>query len=363
LFHYYFNIQNPNLAYINYITQAMPAYCHAQNDIGEYMQSAYPIPEADAGKVRAMYSRCGIDKRFSVLPDFDKNKTAILFDKETILMQDRMKVYDDHASHLGAEACKKLPVDTNTCTHLITVSCTGMSAPGLDIQLLKKLQLAKNIVRTSVNFMGCYAFVHALKLADAFCKAEPNAKVLIVLVELCTLHFQQEYSFENVATSMLFADGCSAVWVSNVQQEKSLSIKSFYSEVHGDSEQDMTWNLTDKGFKMTLSAYVPDILADNIQSLLHRAIAKSNLQQSQIKYWAIHPGGKKIVQEIQKALQLQADDVAMSKLILQENGNMSSATLPLVIQKCNENSTANEYMFACAFGPGLTMETVLLETC
>jgi predicted naringenin-chalcone synthase len=351
------------VAYINYITQSFPKFCHTQNDIGEYMQTTYPIPDVNSGKVRAMYSRCGIDKRYSVLPDFDTKQKAILFDKQEILMQDRMQVYDDNACNLGAVACMQIPLDITTCTHLITVSCTGMSAPGLDIQLLKKLNLKPNIVRTSVNFMGCYAFVHALKLADAFCKSDAGAKVLIVLVELCTLHFQQDYSFENVATSMLFADGCSAVWVSNVQQEKSLSIKSFYSEVHGDSEQDMTWNLTDKGFKMTLSAYVPDILADNIQSLLHRAIAKSNLQQSQIKYWAIHPGGKKIIQEIQKALDLQPEDVENSKKVLQQNGNMSSATLPLVINEFNEKQIANQYMFACAFGPGLTMETVLLKTC
>ncbi len=327
------------------------------------MQSTYPIPEADAGKVRAMYSRCGISQRYSVLPDFSTSDSSVLFNKENILMQDRMAVYEKNAILLAQDACNKIPENITTCTHLITVSCTGMSAPGLDIQLLKKLKLQSNIVRTSVNFMGCYAFVHALKLANAFCKAEPEANVLIVLVELCTLHFQQEYSFENVATSMLFADGCSAVWVSNKQSEKALQINSFYSEVHGNSEQDMTWNLTDLGFKMTLSAYVPEIISQNIKPLLQRAIAKSSLQNLDIAYWAIHPGGKKIIQEIQKALELTADDVAVSKLILQENGNMSSVTLPLVINGFKENQLPNKPMFAVAFGPGLTMETVLFTTC
>jgi predicted naringenin-chalcone synthase len=351
------------LAYINYITQALPKYKHLQKNIGEYMQSAYQIPDDVRGKVAAMYSRCGIEYRYSCLPDFDTTISPILFNENKVSMQKRMAQYMQCALPLCIDACNKIPENIQDCTHLITVSCTGMSAPGLDVLLVKNLNLNKDIVRTSINFMGCYAFTHALKIADAFCKSDINAKVMIVLVELCTLHFQQEYSMENMATSMLFADGCSAVWVSNNSQNSSLEIIKNYGQIHGDSESDMSWNITDEGFKMTLSAYVPDIIAANIEPLLNNALQNCGLQKHEIKHWALHPGGKKIIQEIQKALQLQDDEVAISKSVLQQFGNMSSVTLPIVIQQFLPTVTTGDFIFACAFGPGLTLESIVLKAC
>jgi predicted naringenin-chalcone synthase len=351
------------LAYINFITQALPKYKHLQKDIGDYMQRAYQIPDEAKGKVAAMYGRCGIDYRYSCLPDFDINSNPILFNDNKITMQKRMAQFMQSALPLCVEACNKIPENIQDCTHLITVSCTGMSAPGLDILLVKNLKLQKDIVRTSINFMGCYAFAHALKIADAFCKSNSSAKVMIVLVELCTLHFQQDYSLENIATSMLFADGCSAVWVSNKKQSNSFEIIKSYGQIHGDSESDMSWNLTDEGFKMTLSAYVPDIISSNIEPLLQNALQNCNLQKDQIKHWALHPGGKKIIQEIQKALQLNEADVVVSKSVLQQFGNMSSVTLPIVIKHFLPSVSNGDYIFACAFGPGLTLESIILRAC
>jgi predicted naringenin-chalcone synthase len=351
------------LAFINHITQSFPKYKHAQKSIGIYMQNAFDVSVDIKRKIDVMYNRCGIDYRYSCLPDFDESNSPILFKEPIVNIQKRMAQYLTSAVPLCVDACMQIPESITDCTHLITVSCTGMSAPGLDILLLKKLNLNKDIIRTSVNFMGCYAFTHALKIADAFCKSEPNAKVLIVLVELCTVHFQQDYTMENMATSMLFADGCSAVWVSNQQQNSSLKIIKSYGQIQGDSESDMTWNITDEGFKMTLSAYVPDIIADNIEQLLQNALKDSNLQQSQIKHWALHPGGKKIIYEIQKALSLSDDDVAVSRTVLQQFGNMSSVTLPIVLKHFLPTLNKTDYIFACAFGPGLTLESIVLQAC
>ena len=143
-----------------------------------------------------------------------------------------MEWYQQHAAPLSLKAIKKCcrKFSRQHITHLITVSCTGMSAPGLDLELLELLELPPTTFRTSVNFMGCYAAIHALKMADAFCKADKNANVLIVCTELCTLHFQKENTVDNMTSSMLFSDGAAAVLVTGDDEQKGLSIDHFYSQ-------------------------------------------------------------------------------------------------------------------------------------
>jgi predicted naringenin-chalcone synthase len=348
------------LAYINQIETALPQYNTPQEKILEFMLDAYTIPDNDLGKVKALYARSGIKQRNSIVPDFnlDRSKKE-LFLSANPSMQARMQVYMKEVLPLCMDAINKIEFQKEKITHFITVSCTGMSAPGIDILLMQQLGLNSNLVRTSVNFMGCYAAVHALKLADAFCATDKNAQVLIVLVEACTIHFQHEYSIENVATSMLFSDGAAAILVSNEQTNSSFFMHKFYSEVHGSSLQDMTWNLTDLGFKMSLSAYVPDIIAENIKSLLSRALIHAGLDKP-VDHWAIHPGGKKIIQEIKKALEITDSDVADSINVLSNYGNMSSVTLPFVLKEKFTKVNKGESVFSCAFGPGLTMETLVL---
>jgi predicted naringenin-chalcone synthase len=351
------------MAYINKISTVLPQYKFKQMDIYRYMLEAYNIPKEMEGKIEAMYAKGGIAFRHSVVPDFNIANPKTLFAHPNPTVQQRMEVYNANATQLGKKALAELAIEPTEVTHLITVSCTGMCAPGLDILLMQAMNLPANCVRTSVNFMGCYALVHALKLANAFCATQPNAQVIIVLVELCTLHFQHTNTMENIATSMLFADGCCALLVSNTKTDKALQLTSFYSEVQDNSLQDMAWHITDTGFAMSLSAYVPSIIGQNIQSLLERALKSAGLQKSDIALWAIHPGGKKIVAEIKNALELSAQDVSISTKILEENGNMSSVTLGFVLKEMMQVAKPAENIFGVAFGPGLTMETVVLQAC
>ncbi len=210
--------------------------------------------------------------------------------------------------------------------------------------------------------MGCYAAIHALKQANAICLAEANAKVLIVDVELCTLHFQMEYTMDNIASSLLFADGAAAVLVSN---EKGLyQISDFYSEVALQGYQDMAWDISSSGFLMTLSAYVPAVIAEKIGPMLDNSLTAMNRSKEEIMHWAIHPGGKKIVSEIEKALGLTKKDVDVSRAVLNEYGNMSSVTLFFVLERMLQQIQGeDETVYAVAFGPGLTIETMFLKSC
>ncbi|MGZ5192175.1 MAG: type III polyketide synthase, partial [Flavisolibacter sp.] len=183
------------------IGTAVPAYCHKQMDILQFMQKVYASNDADKRKMKFIYQQSGIDQRYSVLADYSKPVTEWKFypQSENLepfpSLEQRMLVFNKQAPLLSVDAirdCLNHKHDHKRITHLITVSCTGMSAPGLDLQLVELLDLDKNISRTSINFMGCYAAIHALKIANSICKSEPESMVLIVCTELCTLHFQRE---------------------------------------------------------------------------------------------------------------------------------------------------------------------------
>lgn len=331
------------------------------------MLEMYNMPKEDIEKVTRLYERSEIETRYSAIEDFSlpKSKWTFLEKDKVTSIEKRMEKYFEIAPLLCEKAIKRcIPNsdDIKKITHLITVSCTGISAPGLDIQLMKLLGLRKDIHRTSVNFMGCYAAIHALKQADAICKATADANVLIVDIELCTIHFQDVYTMDNVAASLLFGDGVAAVLVSN---EKGVySIENFYSEVALNGYNDMAWNISSSGFLMTLSGYVPSIIAENIEPMLMNSLNNMGIEKSSIQHWAIHPGGKKIISEIQKALSLTSEDVKISKTILNDYGNMSSVTILYVLKKMQASiKSSGETIYSVAFGPGLTIESMFLKSC
>jgi predicted naringenin-chalcone synthase len=274
-----------------------------------------------------------------------------------------MKIFDKEALPLSISAideCIEGFIQPEEITHLITVTCTGMSAPGLDLQIAEALNLSPNIFHTSINFMGCYAAIHALKLAKLICDTTPDANVVIADTELCTIHFQKEYTPDNAASSLLFADGSAAVLISNkIKTPQSISLKGFYSLVERKGKKDMAWKLSSKGFLMTLSGYVPQLIEEDISLLVMASLEHHHLNKNDITHWCIHPGGKKILKVIEQKLQLQKDDLCYSRKVLQAYGNMSSPTILFVLKEMLNNIYGNAKVFGVAFGPGLTMETFL----
>jgi predicted naringenin-chalcone synthase len=351
------------------IGTAVPAYKSSQKDILNFMLGAIDADETDRRKIALMYHRSGIENRYSVLPDYSqpmenwefypKNKTLEPFPN----IEKRMAAFHENALDLSAKAIQNFSqqLDCQSITHLITVSCTGLSAPGLDIQLLQKLNLSPTIQRTSVNFMGCYAAIHALKLADAFCKNDASAKVLIVCTELCTLHFQKENKLDFITSGLLFADGSAAcLVVGDNHQEKGLKIEKFYSKVALQGKTDMAWNVSSNGFLMTLSNHIPQLIRQEIKSLLDAALEDLKLDKSKIRHWAIHPGGKDILVAAEQAIGLSKEDLEISYQILKNYGNMSSATILFVLKEIMQDIDSQGFIFATAFGPGITMESVIL---
>jgi predicted naringenin-chalcone synthase len=351
------------MPFIEEIATVNPAFCHKQEDILHFMQSVAPASEHR--KLKMIYQKSGIQTRYSVLADYSKSPQQYHFypnnpDLEPFPnVEKRMQIFKKEALHLALQAVKHL--DVTDITHLITVSCTGLSAPGLEIDLIRELRLPTHLVRTSVNFMGCYAGFHALRLADAFCKSQPNAKVLVVDIELCTLHFQKTPNEDNFLANALFADGGAAVLVSNDASKASYELLQFNSQLVLEGEQSMAWEISPSGFLMTLSSYVPQLLAKNIETLFYKVIENANYQFSDIDFWAIHPGGRRILESIEQNLTLKSSQVAASYEVLRRYGNMSSATIFFVLKALKSSIKPDNTIFACGFGPGLTMESLILR--
>lgn len=354
------------MAKIISIETSVPEFCHNQDSIRQYMQTAYGLDEVEGRKLSFLYRQSQIQQRHSVVEDFSNDNEEGIFASHTTppTLEERMQLYGRHALPLSLQAVRKCIagiIEPGEITHLISVSCTGMSAPGLDLQIAEALSLPANIFRTSVNFMGCYAAIHALKIAKMICDTTPEAKVMIVCTELCTIHFQLPYTADNAASSLLFADGCAAVLVSDsIEKENAIQLHKFFSEVSYKGKCDMTWELGQHGFLMTLSAFVPQLIQEDIALLVQNALRENGISNSDITHWCIHPGGRRILDVIQDQLGLTNEDMAYSRKVLAEYGNMSSPTILFVLKEILQQNPAGPMkIFGVAFGPGLTMETFI----
>ena len=359
------------MSYLQNIATAVPEYGYKQ----EVLTSFYTNSTDDVAvkrKMKILDSKSGTSTRYSVLEDYGLSPEQFTFfpkNKQLLpspTLSQRMAIYKKEALPLSIKAIQNLPdfeEQKNSITHLITVTCTGLSAPGLDIELLQALSLPPNTHRSSVNFLGCNAAIIALKQADGICRSSPNAKVLVVCTELCTLHFQTIYNQDYLLCNVLFGDGSAAVLLSSQPQyepsSKNLAITGFDSFCIPDSRNEMAWQLSETGFIMSLSSYVGDLIKNNMKKMLDGA----GIRPESINHWAVHPGGKKIVDNFGEALGLSTTDLAASYQILRDYGNMSSPTVLFVLKNVLdqlEHSAENQTIFAAAFGPGLTVETMRL---
>lgn len=349
----------------------------AQSDILGFMVRAHDLHHSEARQLEVLYRASGIHYRHSVLPDYGREPEYFEFYPRNARLAPfppisrRMEKYREEALPLCLEALRNLrdtsgmaEADLRKATHLITVSCTGMYAPGLDIELMERLGLSPSVERTAINFMGCHAAINALKVADNICRAEPAASVLIFCVELCTLHFQNSADDDNLLANALFADGAAAVWMTASEpKELSLSPVRFLSAVNYAGKNDMAWQIGDHGFEMKLSAYVPGIIRGGIGGLTAGLVENGEMLPG-ADYFAVHPGGKRILEAVEEALGISREKNRAAYDVLRNYGNMSSPTVLFVIKELWKGLSAaddGKKILSFAFGPGLTMESMLLE--
>jgi predicted naringenin-chalcone synthase len=264
---------------------------------------------------------------------------------------ERMALYQPHALELAMQAVRALDADPAGITHLIVASCTGFSAPGLDFQIMRAAGLADSVHRTLVGFMGCFAAVNALKLADQIVRADPASRVMVVTLELSSLHLQEDFQdVPKMLSFLLFADGAAAALVT--ADPIGIALGRFEVAVIPRSHDLITWTIGDTGFQMHLSGQVPG----RIRRWLPEH-GPALLPADPPALWAVHAGGRSILDSVQQGLRLAPDALRFSREILRDYGNMSSATLLFVLRAILLDRDARGSGMAMAFGPGLTVET------
>ncbi|HSI90538.1 MAG TPA: type III polyketide synthase [Adhaeribacter sp.] len=365
-------------SYICAVGTANPDHKVPQMQIAGFMAAALQFDATDTRKLAALYRVSGIDSRYTVLEDYALQNGQFSFFPNTPDLEPfpsislRMQLYRKHALALSLKAiddclAREPQLKPDQLTHLITVSCTGMYAPGLDIEIIEALELPSAIERTAVNFMGCYAAFNALKLANSICKANPGANVLVVCTELCTLHFQKSTETDHLVSNALFGDGAAAVWLSGEPKGRvNLELEAFHCELLPAGKKDMAWHIGDFGFEMTLSAYIPELIRGGIKHFSDRLLQQFQLQLSDIQWYAIHPGGRKILEAIEQELGISRTDNRFAYQVLRQFGNMSSVTVLFVLRAlldAVQPENDGDRVLSFAFGPGLTMESMLLKVC
>jgi predicted naringenin-chalcone synthase len=267
----------------------------------------------------------------------------------------RMRVYEQHAPALAHKAVAELELNGEAAdiTHLVVASCTGFVAPGLDQLLAKQLGLRGDLQRTMVGFMGCSAAVPALRIAQAAVLADSTARVLVVNLELCTLHMQETDDIETALSFMLFGDGASAALVT--ADATGLALGDFRSALIPESEDMITWHVGDQGFVMHLSGQVPGKINQALREDNGGLLRGEGTQA--IDLWAVHGGGRTVLDAVQSGFNLPPAALATSRKILRQHGNMSSATIMFVLADMLANADGEKRGLAMAFGPGMVAET------
>lgn len=350
-------------AYINRIATAVPTHdVHAA--FLQFAQSLFSDRRA-ALLFRRMAERSGIEHRFSVLPPSDlpdngSNHAPFYARGDFPDTAARMRRFEQRAPELAEAAIERLQLgsDRGRVTHLLITSCTGFSAPGVDLEVIELCKLPSSIERTMIGFMGCYAAINALKLARHIVRSEPKARVLILNLELCTLHFKETTDLEQVLSFLLFGDGCAACLVT--AEPAGAAIDSFRAVLVPDTRELITWTIRDFGFDMVLSGQVPAAIFDALHARSGEIL--EGAKPDSIGLWAVHPGGRTVLDAVERAFALTPAALAASREVLRRYGNMSSATVMFVIERLLRSAARGLNGCAMSFGPGLVAETMLFRT-
>ena len=352
------------IAHINRIATAVPQHDvhHAFIDFATGM-----VPE---GTMRNLFRRMArlsaIEHRYSFVQPVS-TEDGVWKDVEEVYVPGdfpvtarRMQFFERFAPRLAQSALDKLALteeERRSVTHVIVTSCTGLYAPGLDFEVVSHLGLNPSVERTMIGFMGCYAAINALKSAHHIVRSVPDAKVLVMNLELCSLHFQETSELEQVLSFLVFADGCAASLVS--AEEHGLAMDSFLAVNIPETRHLITWRIGELGFDMHLSGQVPGEIGRSLKEMGSQVTGGRDL--ASVDLWAVHPGGKSILDSVEKGLELPSGALAASRGVLAQYGNMSSATVMFVLQKLMQQSQSGQHGCAMSFGPGLTAETMLFH--
>lgn len=369
------------------IGTAVPRYQANSQASATFASKISCATAGESRKVQALYRRTGIDQRGSVLlKEHAVSDIVNEFYAPAENTQDRgpgTKVRNDRyrseapvlAKRAASAALKASGLVSEEITHLVTVSCTGFNAPGIDIALIDELELPYTTQRIQVGFMGCHAAINGLRAANGIVAADKDAKVLMCCVELCSLHYQYGMVTDHIVSNALFADGSAAVVLesdgtpidlsSSIESTHSTSLQLGSVDATGSflvpkSRDAMTWCIGDNGYQMTLSARVPHLIEEHLAAYLSDFLQQHGESLGSIGGWAVHPGGSRILSAVENALALPDDALSTSRSVLADHGNMSSATMLFILERFAAKNQPKPWVML-GFGPGLEIEVSLIR--
>ncbi len=362
--------------YLHAIQTWTPPTVYAQADASMRVQSQF---EAKRSRriLQYVYKHSAIDQRHTTVGKFGQADPDALFHDpgdgrwHNPGTGDRNKHFTRVSKAASVELAQRTldaapGFEAADITHVITASCTGFYNPGPDYHITRALGLPPSVERFHLGFMGCYAAFPALRMAHTFCQQNPEAVVLIQCLELCTLHLQLDTDDEEALISgALFADGAGGALVSArppASGQRGYALQSLASTLTPTGEDSMAWEIGNHGYEIKLSSYVPHIIGDNIREALQPHLRDLDWTLPDIDFWAVHPGGKAILDRIRDALDLPSDALHIARNILRRYGNMSSATIFFLLQQGLSTHPPDTSTAAMAFGPGLTVEMAFLRT-
>ncbi len=355
---------------------AHPKHNYQSQDRFELAEQFFIGEERERRLLPILFEKTGVEKRYSVVLNSAEGK---LSQRQSLYHRcdgehnnpgpssgQRMQAFEECAGPLALQAVTRAieqsDIDPQRITHLVTVSCTGFSAPGFDLFLQREVPLSASVQRTHVGFMGCHGGLNGLRVARAYAASEPNACVLLCATELCSLHYQYQGRADQIVSNALFADGSMALIGSGKKFEATRTTgwhaSRSASKVIPESEDHMTWKVRDLGFAMTLSPKLPHLIEEHVPPFLETWLAEEGLRISDINSWAVHPGGPRVLSSFQKVMKLDEQALSHSRSILQNYGNMSSATVFFIVQKMMQENNRLPCV-SIGFGPGITIEASL----
>ncbi len=345
------------------LATAVPKARYSQRDIGDYFSALQTKDPRRARAIRLIFERAGVGFRHMIIDEH--------FYTQTRTTQERNDLYMSESVILGEQTIerglKAASIRADEIDDFIVISCTGVRVPGLDLLLAARLGMRHDLRRTCVLGMGCYGAFPGLRLAQQAVMGQPGRLALVLALELCSVHLQMVDTALSVVSSALFADGAAMALVGDGQREVGSALKPrlLRSATFSDytTLDQMTFDLTDQGFRMYLSGYVPDLLAAQIEPFIAGLLASHDLSRDEVRFWGIHPGSTKIVDYVQARLKLADSQVEFSHQVLFDYGNMSSPTILFVLDRIQARGQPNpgDYGVLLAFGPGLTMEGLLVQ--
>lgn len=355
------------------LAAAVPPYRIDRQEAIDYAQTLSSHNSAQARRLKVIYRRAGVEQRGSVLLEpAAENSVRQSFYPAATSPEDRGPTTRCRSQRYAAEApalarassqaaLDRSGVAAGEITHLVTVTCTGFDAPGIDIALIDELSLPRTTQRVQVGFMGCHGAINGLRTAAGLIAAHPGARVLLCSVELCSLHYQYGYDADRIVSGALFADGSGAMVLTAAAGGSPVArLDATGSYLVPASREAMTWRIGNHGYEMTLSASVPGLIETELKAFLSAWLADQGEAIETIGGWAVHPGGSRILSAVETALALPADALAVPRRVLAEHGNMSSSTMVMILERFASAGTPKPWLML-GFGPGLEIEVALIR--